>query len=139
MATTPRDMLNYVLDNELDYKFLSNMTLHKMDYSIAEIVDSRFTNILEVIRLTSPTYKLNLEIKDDDIITAVKNGLYVSSFISRHADDYQVHFLVHSFPAEMKPKFEDEIARDVVNYMILKTIIALRLDSEAKIDSYVGQ
>lgn len=138
MATTPQDMLSYVLDNELDYKFLSAVTLHRMNYSIAEIVDSRFTDILGVVRLVSPSYKLNLEITDDDIITAVRNGLYVSSFISRHEESYQVHFLVHRFPSEMKPRFEDETARDVVNYMILKTIIALRLDTESKIDSYVG-
>ena len=50
-------------------------------------------------------YKINIQITDDDIITAVMNGLYVSAFIS---------------------------------YMIMMTIVRLRLDTPEKVEEYLG-
>ena len=83
-------------------------------------------------------YKINIQITDDDIITAVMNGLYVSAFISRQGDAYNVHFLVHAYPENMKSQFEDEILKEVLRYMIMMTIVRLRLDTPEKVEEYLG-
>ena len=83
-------------------------------------------------------YKINMQITDDDIITAVMNGLYVSAFISRQGDAYNVHFLVHAYPENMKSQFDDEILKEVLRYMIMMTIVRLRLDTPEKVEEYLG-
>ena len=75
---------------------------------------------------------------DDEIVTAVLNGLYVSAFLSRKDDNYRVHFLVSGYPAEMKARFEEEITKEVVRYMIMSVIMACRLDREKKLKIYIG-
>ena len=56
---------------------------------------------------------------------------------SGYNDDYQMHFLVHECMTEEKPHHEEEIAERVVQYMILKTIKQLRLDSPEKVDGFL--
>ena len=137
MTPTPKDMLNYVLENKKESDFLTSIQLHKSGYSIGEIADKRFKEKDGVYKFISNDYKINVEIDDENIITAIHNGLYITPFISRKDEEYQVHFLVHIYPESMKSQFEEEIARDVIEYMILKTIVALRLDSKSKIDAYL--
>ena len=134
---SPKDILNYVLENEKEYAFLSALALHKMNFSIGEITDAVFKIREDRCKLFSKAYDLKLDVNDDEIYTAVHNGLYVSSFISRFDNQYQVHFLVHQYPVSMKGQFEEEITKEVVNYMIFNTILALRLDTYEKVDQYM--
>jgi len=134
----PKDILNYVLENEKEFAFLNSLSLHKMNFSIGEITDAVFKIREDKCKLFSKTYDLKLDITDDEIYTAVRNGLYVSAFISRFEERYQVHFLVHQYPTSMKSKFEEEITKDVVKYMIFNTIIALKLDTYEKVDRYMN-
>lgn len=136
MSYTPLDMLNYVIDHELEASFLTAVSLHVDNYSIAEIADKRFEEKNGTYRFYSDSYSINIELKDEDVITAFLNGLYISAFISRKDDLYQVHFLVHSYPISMKSQFEEPITKEVINYLILKTIVALRLDTKEKIRKY---
>ena len=139
MGPTTHDMLSYVLSNNYESEFLTSVALHKNNYSIGEIADKRFKEKDGIYKFISKEYSINIEINDDDIKTAIHNGLYITPFISRKEEQYQVHFLVHQYPESMKSQFEDPIAKEVIEYMILKTIVALRLDSEAKIDSYISR
>lgn len=134
---TPRDMLDYVVNNHRESDFLSSVALHKGNYSIGEIADKRFKENNGEYKFISNDYKINIVIEDDEIATAIHNGLYITPFISRKDDVYQVHFLVHQYPESMKERFEENIVKEVVEYMILKTIVALRLDTEKKIDDYI--
>lgn len=88
--------------------------------------------------LISGAYHLDIKITDDEVMTAAINGLYISAFISRKDDNYRVHFLVHQYPDQMKARFEEEITKDVVDYMIYGTIMALRLDTPEKVNAYLG-
>lgn len=135
---TPQDIYNYVVSSGKESAFLSAILLQKQAFSIAEIPDAVFTVEGGVCRLQSKQYKLNLPIQDGDIAAAVSNHLYITAFISRHEEAYQVHFLVHRYPADQKVRFEEEITREVVRYMILKTIVALRLTTWRKVDEYIG-
>lgn len=135
---TPLDIYNYVVKSGKESDFLSAIMLQKQQYSIAEIGDTVFAMEDGACRLQSKMYRLNLEIQDEDIATAVRSRMYISAFISRHGEEYQVHFLVHQYPAAMKPQFEEPIAQAVVRYMILKTIVALRLTTWKKVDEYLG-
>lgn len=112
--------------------------IQKKKYSIAEIADAVFSTQGGTCRMESKQYRLNLNIEDGDIVTAPQNHLLITAFISRHEEQYQIHFPVHRYPAAMKARFEEEIAREVVRYMILKTIVALRLDTWKKVDEYIG-
>lgn len=136
---TPQDIYNYVVKSGKESDFLSAILLQKQNYSIAEIGDTVFCMEDGVCRMQSGQYKLNLAIQDEDIVNAVCNHLYITAFISRHGEQYQVHFLVHRYPTAEKAQFEEEIAQEVVRYMILKTIVALRLTTWKKVDEYVGQ
>ena len=49
-----------------------------------------------------------------------------------------VYILVHQYPDQMKARFEEEITKDVVDYMIYGTIMALRLDAPEKVNAYLG-
>ena len=133
---TPVDILDYVLQNELDSSFMSSLLLHKNNFTIAEIPDRKYLDKGDHIRLKSQSYDLNMRVDDPEIVAAIKCGKYVTSFIARNINSYQVHFLVHKCSAEKKSDNEDIIAREVIQYMILKTIIALRLDSFEKVDAY---
>lgn len=134
---TPMDMLNYAKEKGYESSFLASVALHKHNYSIAEIAEKRFKEKDGVYKFISKPFSINVEIEDKNIIEAIENGMYITPFISRKDDTYQVHFLVHQYPEMLRPQFEELIAQEVVEYMMLKTIIALRLDSELKIDNYV--
>lgn len=135
---TPQDIYQYVVNSGKEAEFLSAMMLQKQQYSIAEIADTVFSLDNGVCRLQSQQFKLNLPIQDEDIVTAVHNKLYITAFLSRHVDEYQVHFLVHRCPAALKAQYEEQITQEVVRYMILKTIVALRLTTWKKVDEYIG-
>lgn len=138
MTYTPTDILDYVINNDLESAFMASMLMHKGNYSIAEIGDGKFINRNEKVRLMSKTYDINLTIEDPEIIAAINSGMYISTFYARHDSNYQVHFFVHRLKADQKALHEDEITKTVVQYMIIKTIIALRLDTPQKIDSYIN-
>ena len=121
MQYTPRDILNYVYEKELDTQFLLATANHVQDFY-----------------LVSKSYHLDIKITDDEVLTAAINGLYISAFISRKDDNYRVHFLVHQYPDQMKARFEEKITKDVVDYMIYGTIMALRLDTPEKVNAYLG-
>lgn len=137
MNYLPKDILGYVYENEREADFMIALAHHVDGYSIGEIMDARLTKLNGDVRLRSEAYNLNMPLEDDDIRTAVFNGLYISSFISRFNGDYQVHFLMHAYPASMKSQFEDEILNDTLKYMMLKTILQLRLDTPDKLNAYL--
>ena len=135
---TPRDILNYIFSNGKEIKFMNAISKHINGYSIGEITDREYVKTEAGFKLKSKSYSINLDITDDGVLTALHNGLYVSSFISRHKDTYQVHFLCHQYPTRMKDKFDEQILEEVLQYMALKTVIALRLDTEEKVEEYIG-
>lgn len=136
MDYTPEDILNYVMNHELEVSFLKALSMCKENYTIGELAVKEIKETANGFRFIAPDYKINVPLTDDDVITAYKNGLYISAFISRHNDTYRVHFLCHRYPVAMKPQFEEEITQEVVRYMILQTIVALRLDNKEKIRKY---
>ena len=138
MNYTPTDILNHILENQLDSAFLLSLANHVDNYSIGEIVDRTFEQENDTFYLVSKSYGIRVAIQDDDVITALMNGLYVSAFLSRKADAYQVHFLVHRYPVAMKRQFDEDIMQEVVRYMILRTVVALRLDNIEKVNAYIG-
>ena len=137
MGYTPRDMLEYVYENHLDGEFLLALASHVENFSIGEITDKKIEKRGEDYFLVSKAYALDIKLTDDEILTAAMNGLYISAFISRKEDNYKLHFLVHKYPKSMKSRFEEEITKEVVDYMIQGTILALRLDTPEKIERYV--
>lgn len=137
MQYTPRDILDYIYDKKLDTQFLLTLSGHKQNFLIGEITDKEIVKRGEDFYLVSKSYKLDIKITDDEVLTAAMNGLYISAFISRKEDSYQVHFLVHQYPESMKARFEEEITKDVIDYIIYGTIIALRLDSPEKVNEYL--
>ena len=137
MSYAPIDILEYVIENEKEADFTLAMSMHKGGYSIGEIPDIRFVWKDDVMTMKSNAYKLNETIEDPDIMIACKAGKYISVFLSRYGEHYQIHFLVHECLNEEKPQNEEEITERVVQYMILKTIKQLRLDTPEKIDSYL--
>lgn len=139
MNLTPRDIYNYIMEEDMEAEFLAALQLNKYNFSIAEIVDAKFDVEDGKVFLRAPSYQLDLEITDDEIAGAVKNALYVSTFISRKEDVYNVHFLVHQVPVLMKPQSEDEILEAVIRYMVMNTIVALRLDHPDKVKQYIGR
>lgn len=135
---TPRDILNYILDNKLDLDFMAAVARQKGGFSIAEIADRTYKKMGSgSYHIVSKSYGLDMLIDDDDVFTALANGLYVSAFVSRKDNSYNLHFLVHKYPESMKPRFEEEILKDCVEYMILNTVVSLRLDSEKKVDEFI--
>ena len=137
MGYTPRDMLEYVYENHLDGEFLLALASHVENFSIGEITDKKIEKRGEDYFLVSKAYALDIKLTDDEILTAAMNGLYISAFISRKEDNYKLHFLVHKYPQSMKSRFEEEITKEVIDYMIQGTILALRLDTPEKIERYV--
>ena len=107
MFNTPTDCYNYIIENDFEMPVLGAMMNHVGGYSIAEIADGRFHNRDEAVSFSSPGYKINIPVTDDEIVTAVLNGLYVSAFISRNQDKYQIHFLVSGYPKTFsRPLYE---------------------------------
>lgn len=137
MNYTPKMIVDYILAENLEAEFLSSIQLHKRDFSIGEIADRSFYIEDGRCFFKSKAYSIHTQVSDEDIITAVHNGLYISAFISRRSEQYNVHFLVHQYPQDMKGRFEDEIAHEVVRYMIMTTVLALRLDSKEKVLEYL--
>lgn len=138
MNYTPKDILQYVYDNELDADFILSLTNHVQNFSIGEITDKQIIKRGEEYYFVSKSYSLDMKITDDEILTAAMNGLYISAFISRKENKYNIHFLVHQYPEKMKSQFENQITQEVIHYMIQGTIIALRLDTPAKVKEYIG-
>lgn len=134
---TPQDIYNYVVRSGKESDFLTAVLLHKQGYSIGEIPDAEFCTESGCC-LISRQYGLNLEIGDEEIAAAVRSGRYVTAFLSRQGERYQLHFLTHPYPAAEKAAYEEPIAREVVRYMILKTVIALRLTTPEKVDEYLA-
>ena len=139
MNYTPRDILNYIYSSKLDTDFLFALTNHVQNFSIGEITDKQIVKRGDDYYLVSKAYSLDIKLTDDEILTAAINGLYISAFISRKDDKYNVHFLVHQYPESMKAQFEEAIMNEVIDYMISSTILALRLDSPEKINQYIGR
>lgn len=139
MGYTPADILDYILENELEADFMVSLAHHVGDYTIAEITDGVFKEKDGEFKLKSATYKINLPIDDDEIKAALRVGAYVSAFISRFNNIFQVHFFIHGFMAEDKALHEEEILKAVIQYMIFKTVIALRLDTPDKVKKYIGK
>lgn len=137
MSYTPQDILKYIHENELDTDFLLALTEHACNFSIGEIADKEIEKRDDSYYLVSKSFSLDMKITDDEILTAAINGLYISAFISRKDEDYRVHFLVHQYPIGMKSRFEDEITREVIDYMILGTVVTLRLDTPEKVKDYL--
>lgn len=137
MSYTPKDILNYIYEKGLDSDFLLALASHKQNFSIGEITDKKIEKRDGDYYLISKSYRIDIKLTDDEILTAAINGLYISAFVSRKNNQYNVHFLVHRYPESMKSKFEDEITKDVIDYMIHGTIMALRLDTPEKIDDYI--
>ena len=137
MSYTPSDILAYVYENHLEDEFLLALASHVENFSIGEITDKKIEKRGEDYFLVSKAYALDIKLTDDEILTAVMNGIYISAFISRKEDNYKLHFLVHKYPQSMKSRFEEEITKEVIDYMIQGTILALRLDTLDKIHSYL--
>ena len=137
MGYTPRDILAYVYEKHLEDEFLLALASHVENFSIGEITDKRIEKRGEDYFLVSKAYALDIKLTDDEILTAAMNGLYISAFISRKEENYKLHFLVHKYPQSMKSRFEEEITKEVIDYMIQGTILALRLDTPDKIHSYL--
>ena len=137
MSYTPRDILAYVYEKHLEDEFLLALASHVENFSIGEITDKRIEKRGEDYFLVSKAYALDIKLTDDEILTAAMNGLYISSFISRKEENYKIHFLVHKYPQSMKSRFEEEITKEVIDYMIQGTILALRLDTPDKSHSYL--
>lgn len=137
MSYTPRDILEYVYEKHLEDEFLLALASHVENFSIGEITDKKIEKRGEDYFLVSKAYALDIKLTDDEILTAVMNGIYISAFISRKEDNYKLHFLVHKYPQSMKSRFEEEITKEVIDYMIQGTILALRLDTLDKIHSYL--
>lgn len=137
MQYTPRDILNYVYEKELDTQFLLATANHVQDFSIGEITDKKIEKRGEDFYLVSKSYHLDIKITDDEVLTAAINGLYISAFISRKDDNIRVLFWC-TISGSKKARFEEKITKDVVDYMIYGTIIALRLDTPEKVNAYLG-
>ena len=137
MSYTPRDILAYVYEKHLEDEFLLALASHVENFSIGEITDKRIEKRGEDYFFVSKAYALDIKLTDDEILTAAMNGLYISAFISRKEENYKLHFLVHKYPESMKSRFEEEITKEVIDYMIQGTILALRLDTPDKIHSYL--
>ncbi|MGN0161485.1 MAG: hypothetical protein ACI4AQ_08875 [Lachnospiraceae bacterium] len=137
MGYTPGDIVKYIIENEMEANFMVSLANHVRGYSIGEIADKEFIECNGKYRFRSKAYEVDVEITDEDIIVALMNKLYVSALISRKENRFELHFLVSPYPESMKGRFEEEILKQVIQYMILKTVIALRLDTPQKVEEYV--
>ena len=134
---TPRDIVEYIMNEGLESEFMLSVSRFKNNYTIGEIGDKKFVNKDGEVRFKSHGFKIDVLVDDDNVACAVMNKQYISAFISRHGEAYQVHFLVHNYPESMKAQFDEVIVKEVIQYMILKTVIALRLDTFEKVNEYI--
>ena len=67
MFNTPTDCYNYIIENDLEMSVLGAMMNHVGGYSIAEIADGRFHNRDGAVSFSSPGYKINIPVTDDEI------------------------------------------------------------------------
>ena len=134
---SPTDILKYVLENDLESDFLVKVMLHKDGFSIAEITDGRFERVDTEYIFKSAAFELSVPVKDPDVRRGLYEGRYISAFISKGDNGRGLHFFVHECTALQKADFEETIAAEVVQYMILTTIKVLRLDSPEKIKKYL--
>lgn len=132
----PRDILEYVLDEKLEADFLTAIMLHKQNYSIAEIADRELWTVDDRCYIKSSSYGINIEVSDAEIVSAIRNRQYVSVFLSKSGEDRQLHFFVHKCMIDEKKNNEELIAEEVVQYMLLKSIVTLRLDTPEKVKDY---
>ena len=139
MKYTPSDIYKYIKENDYESDFMIALASNRNNYSIGEMTDARYKKKEKGWFLHSDSYHLNILMEDDDVITALTNGLYVSTFISRYQEDYNVHFLVHQYPQSMKIRFDEQILEEVIRYMVMMTILRLRLDTPEKVDEYLGK
>ena len=79
MFNTPTDCYNYIIENDLEMPVLGAMMNHVGGYSIAEIADGRFHNRDGEVSFSSPGYKINIPVTDDEIVTAVLKVIYALS------------------------------------------------------------
>ena len=139
MGYTPKDILDYIDENDLVSDFMVQIAYHKNGFSIGEITDAKLVKKGDHYRLFSKTYDLNVRIDDEEIVAALNHGLYVSAFISRFEESYNIHFYVHNVMADKKSENEEYIAKSVVTYMIMSTVLKFRLDSPEKVNEYLGK
>ena len=66
MFNTPTDCYNYIIENDLEMSVLGAMMNHVGGYSIAEIADGRFHNRDGAVSFSSPGYKINIPVTDDE-------------------------------------------------------------------------
>lgn len=134
---TPGDIVDYILAEGIESEFLLSVSRFKNNYTIGEIADGEFYFKDNTARFRSKGFGIDVDVNDDNVTAAACTGMYISTFISRHGDSYQVHFLTHAYPAGLKERFAEDIVKEVVRYMILKTVKALRLDTTDKVKEYI--
>lgn len=134
---TPKEIVDYILNEGLESEFLLSVSRFKNNYTIGEIADGEFYLQGNTARFKSKGFNIDVDVNDDNVTAAVCTGMYISSFISRHGDSYQVHFLAHAYPSGLKERFAEDIVKEVVRYMILRTVKALRLDTIDKVKEYI--
>lgn len=134
---TPKDIVDYILKEGLESEFLLSVSRFKNDYTIGEIADGEFYFSGNSVKFRSKGFGIDVDVDDDNVAAAACTGMYISSFISRHGNAYQVHFLTHAYPDGLREKFAEDIVKEVVRYMILKTVKALRLDTADKVKEYI--
>jgi len=137
-VNTPKDIYDHVVSAGKEADFLTAIAMHRRNYSIAELPDAVFDPAEGALRLRSKLYKLDIPIEDSDIAGAAEKGQYISAFLCRHEEQYQLHFLVHPWAASEKAAHEEELTRNVVQFMILRAIITLRLTTWRKVDEYLA-
>ena len=71
MFNTPTDCYNYIIENDLEMPVLGAMMNHVGGYSIAEIADGRYHNRDGAVSFSSPGYKINIPVTDDEIVTGM--------------------------------------------------------------------
>ena len=138
MKYTPQELVDFVREEGLEFDFLQALMQHVQGYTIGEVVDQEIKEEEEQCRLASASYGLDIEITDPEIIGAIRAKRYVSAFLSRYNEVYQVHFLIHPYRRDQKEKYEEEITKEVVRYMMIQTILTLQLDTKGKVKKYCG-
>ena len=64
MNYTPKDILQYVYDNELDADFILSLTNHVQNFSIGEITDKQIIKRGEEYYFVSKSYSLDIKIDE---------------------------------------------------------------------------
>jgi len=133
----PRDILEYIVTEGIESEFLLSVSRFKDGYTIGEIGDKQFYECEGGLHFKSKGFNIDVPVSDENVASAIAKKQYISAFLSRKNSEYQVHFLVHKYPESMKAQFDEIIVQEVIQYMILKTVIALRLDTVEKVNGYI--